>query len=232
MNNNEEKNSIKNRILSEIKKGDIKMHPRVYFVLKSIIYIGIAVLLFVFISYLTSYGIFYLENNGIRFLFKTGFNGFSVLLHVLPWVLIVLFLIILYLIEKVIKKFNFTYKRPLIYSFLFVVVLAVIFGFILHKHPIQKFISCNLPQDQNINIPNTFKGEIIEINGNEIKIRNINGDIIRTIIPSESFNLREKELERGDRIIFIGREDNSVINISSFQKLNCGCGGCGPLMKP
>ncbi len=226
-NNDQEKNSIKNSILNEIKKGEIKMHPRVYFVLKSVLLIVVAILLFVLITYLTSYSIFYFENNGAKFLLRSGLTGLLDFFHTIPLILIVLLLILIYVVEKIIRKFHFTYKRPLIYSFLLVVVLAVGFGFIIHKHPIQKTLSCGLPQEYNLRTPNTFKGEIIEINENEIKIQDINGEIIYTIIPSASFKLGEKELERGDRIIFRGRKDNKeIINISSFQKLNCGCGGC------
>jgi len=229
MNNNEEKNSIKNEILKEIKKGDIKMHPKIYFVLKSALLIVVAVLLFILIAYLTSYSIFYLENNGARFLLRSGLGGLVDIFHAVPLILIFLLLLLFYLIEKTIKKFNFAYKRPLIYSFLFVVIIAVGFGFFLHKNPLQKTLSCGLPQNHNLNAPNTFKGEIIEINENEIKIQDINGEIIYTIMPSESFKMEERELERGDRIIFRGkRDDKKIINISSFQKLNCGCEGCDP----
>jgi len=233
MNNSKEKNSIKDKILSEIKKGDIKMHPKFTYALKAIFVIVAVLILVAIMIFLMSFIVFSLENNGAQFLIGSGFVGILYLMHSLPWVLIIIILIAIVLIETLIKRFKFAYRRPLIYSLLTVLIAGVACGFLMHHESFHRGVSCLINDSfyrdrENINLPNTYKGKILELDQNFIKIEEINGRMVEAIFPTESFKFREKEIERGDRIIFTGIKENAKINISNYRKLNCGCGGCDP----
>ncbi|MCX6729920.1 MAG: hypothetical protein NT058_00240 [Candidatus Portnoybacteria bacterium] len=233
MNSNQEKNSIKDRILNEIKKGDIKMHPKFTYALKAIFVILAVLILIAIMIFLMSFIVFSLENNGAQFLVGSGIGGVLFLMHSLPWVLILIILIAILLIESLIKRFKFAYRRPLIYSLLVVLVAGVACGLLMHHESFHRGISCLIndafyEEKENINLPNTYKGKILESDENFIRIEEINGKVIEAIFPTESFGFEEREIERGDRIIFIGPKKDAVINISSYRKLNCGCGGCDP----
>lgn len=231
MNNDQEKNSIKDRILNEIKKGDIKMHPKFHFLLRLIILTTIIVLLILVIVFLISFIVFSSENNGARFLLGSGFSGVMSLMHSLPWIIILIVLIVILLIEGLVKKFKFAYRRPLIYSLLIILIIGLACGLLMHHESFHRTVSCLLNDSflsgSRLSVPsNVHEGRVYRINENEIEIMDLNGQILQAIFPSESFKLQDKEFERGDRIIFTGPQNGPIINISSYRKLNCGCGGC------
>jgi len=231
MKNEKQKNSIKEQILDKIKKGEFKMHPKFYFFLKAIVVTIIVIILIVIIVFLISFIVFSSENNGAQFLIGSGFKGILSAIYLLPWIFVLIVLIAIILIEKLIKRYKFTYKRPLIYSLLFIVIFGAVCGLIIHKTFLHQGVSCLINDffyggPRSTNLPDTHEGRIYKINENEIEIMDLNGQILDAIFPSESFKLKDREFERGDKIIFTGLRKDSVINISSYRKLNCGCGGC------
>ncbi|MFH1129631.1 MAG: hypothetical protein V1686_02765 [Patescibacteria group bacterium] len=230
MNNDQEKNSIKDRILNEIKKGDLKMHPKFTYALKAIFMVATIIILIMIVVFLISFMVFSLKNNGAQFLITTGFMGVLYLIYSLPWVFVSVTLFAILLIEYLVKRFKFAYRRPLIYSLLIVLIFSTACGVLMHREFFHRGVSClindSLYSPKPVNFPNTYQGQIHKINENEIQIIDLNGRIIDAIFPSESFRLKENEFEPGDRIIFTGNKDDLIINISSYRKLNCGCGGC------
>jgi hypothetical protein len=227
MNNDEKQNSIKDEVLEEIKEHKIKMHPKIYFTLKALALIALVVLLIVFAICMISFIVISSEESGARFLIHMGAKGFLSLAYSLPWVFILVVAIVIILIEKFIKKFNIAYRRPLIYSLLVVLIIVLCCGFFMHRSPIHRGLSCWMMSlsgnNKSLLFPDAYRGRILEIRDNEVKIRNFNGETIDAIIPPALFVPKREGIAPGDRIMFIGRDRNSIIDVSNFGELNCGC---------
>jgi len=244
MNNNETKNSIRDQILNRIKAGKLKMKPKVYFVLKNIIFVAAVVALSMLIVYLISFIVFSLDKNGAWLLTRLGLGGLLSLIVSLPWLLILIILLSMFLIELLIKNLKFAYHRPLIYSILGVMVLFLALGFFTHLTPLHKGLSCLCAEHKvpiasflydsykEMDFPDFYRGEILEIDEEEAQLQKLNGEVVRLQITSDSYGSDQEKLQRGDKIMLIGKKKNSVINIANFEKDNdCGCGACNQFPK-
>jgi hypothetical protein len=118
---------MKEEILEKIKSQKIKMKPKIAFALRIFGIIAIIVLLAVFAIYL------------ISFILYT--NHFS-------WMLILIALIFIFLIEILMREFRFTYRKPIIYSLILVLLIVILCGFIVHTTPFHSRISCLCHQYQ------------------------------------------------------------------------------------
>jgi len=74
MNNNPQKSSTAKKVLHEIKNDQVKMRPRIYFILKSVLIIFSVFLVAFFALYLTSLILFALRASGAWYL-----SGFRIL---------------------------------------------------------------------------------------------------------------------------------------------------------
>jgi hypothetical protein len=140
-------NNFKQNILSKIKTGEVDMKPRWHFVLKSLLFIlGIITVTLVAV-YLLSFILFALRQNGVGFAPLYGFRGISIFIMSSPWLLIAstgAFISILYIL---ISRYSFSYQKPLVYSMIGVVLLALLSSLLIqqtgmHRH-LQQFSERN-----------------------------------------------------------------------------------------
>ena len=129
--NDSEYKSVKTEILEAIKRGNVKMRPKWFFLLQSGLAIAGGALVGLTLLYLTSLIIFILRRNGVWFVPVFGPLGWFAFLISLPWLLIVLVLVFVLILEILVRHFSFAYRRPLLYSALGIVVLVVGGGFIV-----------------------------------------------------------------------------------------------------
>lgn len=139
------KNNLKEEILKQIESGKAAMKPRWHFVLKTIFYVVGVVLVCASLLFLTSLIFFALRINGAWFAPGFGAGGWFVFFRSLPWVLIVFSLLFIFLLEVLVKKYAFAYKKPLLYSVLGITALAFVGGWLgmwLHR-PVMDFARQN-----------------------------------------------------------------------------------------
>lgn len=136
MNDNLNKTSLTDKILSKLKSGEFKMKPRAYFVLKAaLIILGTAVVAG-FILFLISFISFALRANGVLVLPIFGFRGFGMFLSSLPWLLIIVAVLLIFVLEMLFKHFAFAYRRPILYSVLGIVIIVILGTFIIDRTPL------------------------------------------------------------------------------------------------
>lgn len=139
---------IEDKVKSLIQEGKIKMKPRWFFVLKSILKILFIVVLFLILVYFISFANFIVNE---RIVLNGGpeYGGWAKFLFGIPWLIIFLSFVMLFLLEVLVRKYSFVYRRPLVYSLFFIVFLIFIMGFMLIKLDKRK----NVPrfgEDKNI----------------------------------------------------------------------------------
>jgi len=114
------------------------MKPKVYFILKAALIVLAAAIVGLFALFLISFMSFALRANGILVLPIFGFRGFEAFLTSIPWLLIILAAVLIFILEMLFRHFSFTYRRPILYSVVGVIILVLLGSFIIDRtslHP-------------------------------------------------------------------------------------------------
>lgn len=117
---------LKEDVLSAIAKGKVTMRPHWHFVLKTALLIIGSVLVFCTLVFLVSFMLFMMRRSGILFVPAFGLRGWYALLRDLPWILIGLSIIFLILLELLVQRYAFAYRRPLLYSVFSIIVVSTL----------------------------------------------------------------------------------------------------------
>src|SRR3989344_96910 len=95
MEHNSAKQTLSEKILAEIKRGDLRMRPKWHFLLRAAILFFGTILLLLCLFYIVSFIIFVLRQSGAWFVPTFGVRGWLTVLAALPWFLILLALLLL-----------------------------------------------------------------------------------------------------------------------------------------
>jgi len=115
MNNNPQQKQVQGEVLERIRSGQLHMKPRLFFVLKTVAIISIAVLILVISVWLASFISFGLRLSGNESLLGFGTRGSFIFFALFPWGLVVLDLVLIALLAWLLRRFKFGYRRPLLY---------------------------------------------------------------------------------------------------------------------
>ena len=120
-------NNLQNNILEKIKTGEVKMTSKQFFFMKWFT-MGITSLFFlIFATYIFAYVIFLFSDNGLMIIpFDTESNILKFIIEI-PWTLVFLGLISVFIFSITSKNFYKIYKKPFLtffFSILMVIVLS------------------------------------------------------------------------------------------------------------
>ena len=133
MNQETNNKSTSKKVLDKIEKGELKKHPKLYFIVKGFAYgLGIVAVL-AFSVVIGSFIIFSLRASGLLFLPKFGFFGLRTFLFSFPWFLGLIVLTLVLLIGWLVKKSPIVYRKPLLYSILTIFILILFSSFLLER---------------------------------------------------------------------------------------------------
>jgi hypothetical protein len=133
MDKGNDKKSIKDQVMEAIKRGQVKMRPRWHFVLRASLFFTGLTIVSMALVYLASFIIFFFQRTGAISVPVFGFRGIISFLFSLPWLLILFGIIFVVLLELLIRRYSFAYRRPLLYSLLGIIVFASLVGFVVSK---------------------------------------------------------------------------------------------------
>ena len=123
---NELHKSIVERVLKKIKGGKVAMRPRWHFVVKALFgIVGVGIVLLVAL-YLVSFALFALRLSGAWFIPAFGFRGVFLFLWSLPWVIVGAAILFIIVLEVLVRRYSFSYRKPFLYSLLGVFFLVAI----------------------------------------------------------------------------------------------------------
>src|SRR3989344_3614541 len=114
--------SIKEEVIARIKRGETIMRPRWHFVLRAMLYALGVLIAALALVYLASFIMFVLRETGLLFVPSFGFRGVGVFLFSLPWFLILLSLVFVFVLEVLVRRYAFAYRKPLLYSVFGIVI--------------------------------------------------------------------------------------------------------------
>ncbi len=124
---------IEDKITALIEEGKIKMKPRWYFVLKSILKILFIVVSFLIVLYFASFMVL-VSREKLAFAGNPGsFLAWSKFIFSLPWLIFMFALGMLVVLEILVRKYSFVYKKPIAYTLFIFIFLVVLFSFVMSK---------------------------------------------------------------------------------------------------
>ncbi len=126
---------ITNKILKIIEEKKIAMKPKWYFVLHAALAITGVVGLIVATLFVTSFAVFTMMHNGIARIPLDSVLGWLLVARNAPWMLIVIAVVFMVLLEVHVRRYSFSYKRPLMYTATGIILLCAIGSFLLVKTP-------------------------------------------------------------------------------------------------
>lgn len=129
---------MREHVLATIKQQRLVMRPYWHYLLPAVLgLIGIVILTLLLI-FLVSFILFMLTQSGVLFAPVFGLPGLRALLLSLPWVLIILALVFVAVLEVLVRRYTFTYRRPLLYSMGIIILLAAVGGFVIAQTPLHR----------------------------------------------------------------------------------------------
>lgn len=231
MNKNNE-HSITDNIYKKINSGAVSMRPKWHFVLKATLAI-LGVVIFLLASlFLVSFLLFAFRNSGIGFMPYLGFRGIIPLILSLPWILIIVSLLFVVVLEVLVRRYSFAYRKPLSYSLLAIIILVFSGGAIVAESnmhdrfleraegvkapgPIGNFYKNNLDKDIDgiyVGVVKNFEDEgflVTLIDGEEVQIATTS----MTRIPPRLI------IREGDEVIVLTEGDDDLMMATDIRKL-------------
>ena len=228
--NNEK--SISQRITSKIEKGELKMRPKAYFIVKTILITGLLILAFLLALYFGSLTIFVLRINDILLFHGIGFQVIRNILLSFPWYLVLLVFGLVVLVEVIAKRFNFIYRKPLIVSLFIIITLVFLSSFIIEKSSLHYSFFRLAEQERlplagrmyrdlgNLEIENVYFGKVLEKKDGLWIMELDSGEEIGLKITEKTRGRRVfLEIKGGDKVIVIGELEEGLIDVVSFKRI-------------
>jgi len=235
MENNKTQNNQNADLMEKIKSGEVKMKSKAYFVSKSIGFVLIAVLLFLLAIFLVSFIIFVARGSGIWFMLGFGWQGVKMMLIYFPWFLVAVSAVLIIALEILISRLGFAYRRPLIYSVLGLVVVAMAAGLLILKTPLhisafRAAVEGKLPLAGPLyrsygmaDTPNFVRGRVFvpPTNGQKMEIETAEGEKLEVEVPTSTdfMMLKSGPINKDDLLMIMGDRVGSKIEAWGIRQL-------------
>lgn len=230
MENKNGKKSIKEGVLEAIQTGRAKMRPRWHFVLRAVLLVVGVSLVFFALLYLASFILFALRETGIWFAPLYGSRGWITFFRSLPWVLIFLSLVFMVVLEILVQRYAFANRKPLLYSVLGIVVLAVLGGIIVapfhrpffrsareHSFPFAGGFYRNF---EFARFDDIHRGRIMTITPEGFVLQDLNGETSTVFITSGTRMFPDPDVESGNAVVVFGDQTDHAIQAYGIREIN------------
>lgn len=234
MDNMSEKKSIKDKVLSEIRKGKAVMKPKWHFILKTVLMATGAFIVAFMLLYLSSFVLFALRQTGVLFVPLFGLRGLRTFFMSLPWLIILAAVIFVIILEVLVRRYSFAYRKPLLYS-VGIIVLLVFLGSIfvsnigVHQEMMKYAKERKLPFGGALyrefgakKLPDVCRCIITSVGDNKIIVKDDDGkEYVVEIAPETRFPFGT-DFGEGERVIVFGERDGANIRAFGILKVDEG----------
>lgn len=100
------------------------MRPKWHFVLRTALMLTGLFLAVLVLLYMVSFIMFVLRQTGVLFVPVFGFRGLVEFLFSLPWLLIFTAFVFLVILEILVRRYSFAYRKPLLYSLVGIILFV------------------------------------------------------------------------------------------------------------
>jgi hypothetical protein len=125
------KKTVQEEVVDAIERGRVCMRPRWQFILRGVLAALGGVLIALALLYVISLILFMAKQSGLAVAPLIGWKGMLTFMRALPWLLITLSLAFIVLLEVLVRRYSFAYRRPLLVSALGIITLVFVGGFLV-----------------------------------------------------------------------------------------------------
>lgn len=120
-------------VLAKIREKRIGMRPKLFFTLEALL-VGLVALMILAVSIaLVNFILFGLRVNGHEALLGFGLRGVAAFFVLFPWPLLVLDVLLVIFLERLVHRFAFGYRSPILYSLAGILAVALMAGVLLDR---------------------------------------------------------------------------------------------------
>lgn len=222
-------NNIRDKVLKAIETGHVAMRPRWHFVLRGVLLaVGIA-LVFLAVIYFASFIVFSLHNTGAWFAPGFGLRGFGPFFLALPWLLILLSLLFIIVLEILVNRYSFAYRKPLLYSVAGVIMFAVAGSAVIartsfHRGLHERARAHHLPFGEVLyrgydrRPDNVTAGRISDLSDGKLRIRDFRGGEEFEILIGPGTDY-PADLAASDAVVILGNRSTSTIQAVGIRRI-------------
>jgi hypothetical protein len=209
--------SLKQQIMETIAGGKVVMRPRWHFLILSALLATGSLILLLSLVYTTSLLMFFLHESGAWFTPSFGVRGWFAFLGSLPWMIVLLLGVFVLLLEVLVRRYSFVYKKPLLISTLVILSIVLFGGFAVAKTSFHRQMTVFarggvLPAPlQDLYRPpfrlhpdDVHRGVIIRVGTSSIYVRGRDGAVSTVIIHTRTRLPYGADFEPGDSVMIIG----------------------------
>lgn len=143
---------MKKNIMSKIKRDEINIKSRWIFIARKIgLQSGFALTIIVLIFLINTF-FYYIKTNGLLMSLHYGPAAWQKFLHSLPYDLILIIILLLVLFNYFLKKFDFSYKKPISFIITMFILFIMVWAFILFASNFNNMVKQSI-ESSGINIP-------------------------------------------------------------------------------
>ena len=216
MNNTNGTETIRTRVMESRRAGKAHMRPRRYFVLMSALALtGIGIVLLALL-YITSLAVYMMRESGVWFAPAFGVRGWFEFARSIPVLLLVLVALFTIVLELLVRRYAFVYRKPLLISLAGIALIVMAGGFIVAQTSLHRRLAHGhtLPLiDQWYHPPlrikrprDVYRGAILELTSHGFVIADEEKDGTSTIVeitPRTRLPYGE-DFKVGDLMLIVG----------------------------
>jgi len=236
----ENRHGISERVLEAIRSGRVSMKPRWYFVVYAILGVAAGVVVLLLLLYTASFIVFVLRVTGIWFVPSFGGRGWFALARSAPWLLIVLCFLYVGILEALIRRYAFAWRRPLLYSAVGIIAVGVIGGILIghtsfHRGLFRDAQRNRLPFAGGLyrgfglaRMPDVHVGSIRGVAPGEFTMQERHGETVRVIIAPETHLPIGDGFMVGDTVVVFGPRQGDLVRAVGIRKVDAEFGPDAP----
>lgn len=220
-----------NKFETKLANGELRMHSRWYFVLRTSLAIITIITVFLLAIFLASIITFAAHRNGWWVLPAFGWHGWFRFFSSLPWLLITFLVILIVLAEVLSRYFTALYRRPVLYTILGVVLIVVGTGVLIDRSHVHEYMASHgtplmRPVYRSVDTyrpHNVFFGVLVSTTTDEWHIVTYRGLPETIIINDRTVFPDSQAIELNDRVVIFGDfdfdTDDATITARGIRKL-------------
>ncbi len=133
MTNEPQGRNFKERVFASIAERDIKIHPKIYFVVRIVLLAIVACMTLLVSVFIINYVFFSLRISGRNMLLGFGSQGWIWFFAYFPWALLAVDVILVGLLEWLLKQFRFGYRSPTLYLLIVLFAVTISAGYFMNR---------------------------------------------------------------------------------------------------
>lgn len=225
---NETASTTQSSVMTAIATGSVKMHSRWYFMVQSAIF-GVGILVMVgLVVYIVSLAVFVTDRSGVWQAPRFGWQGWLLLLRSVPWFLLIATVLLAAILEFLARRFSFIYSRPLVYSFIVIVVAVSAAGVLVAHTSFHESLARGTRGIPLIrgwykyydpeHVRGAYRGRIMNVSPNGFILESRSGHTT-TIMITPATRLPPRPLRSNDQVLIIGFGETSTISAWGIRLL-------------